>query len=163
MIVFDTSTLVLLAKLDLLQIVTDSNEVLIPQQVKREALAKPELYDARLIQRLITARSLRVSSEISVAGCRSLQGQFNLDRGEAAAILLAKKRGAALAIDDGAGIKTAKVMGLPFLTAVRFLMEFYDRGRIDQKTALAKLDALAKVGRYDVRILKDVRDIFEKR
>jgi predicted nucleic acid-binding protein len=163
MIVFDTSTLVLLAKLDLLQIVADNNELWIPQQVKREALAKPELYDARLIQGMIAAGSLRVSGEISVAGCRSLQGQFNLDIGEAAALLLAKKRGAAIAIDDGAAIKTAKIMGLPFLTAVRFLVEFYDRGRIDQKTALAKLDTLAKVGRYDARILGDVRSLLEKR
>lgn len=163
MIVFDTSTLVLLAKLDLLEIVANSNELWIPQRVKREALVKPELYDAQLIQRMITGGSIRVSTEISVAGCRSLQKQFNLDIGEAAALLLAKKRSAAIAIDDGAAIKTAKILGIPFLTAARFLVEFYDRGRIDQKTALAKLDTLAKVGRYDARILEDVRSLLEKR
>lgn len=163
MIVFDTSTLVLLAKLDLLQIVTENKDLLVPQQVKKEALARPELYDARLIQRMIAAGRLRVSNEISAARCRSFQGQFNLDIGEAAALLLAKKRSAAVAIDDGAAIKTAKVMGLPFLTTARFLVELYDRGRIDQKTALAKLDALAKVGRYDLRILEDIRDSLEKR
>ena len=159
MIVFDASTLILLAKLDLLQTVASKSALLIPQQVKKEALARPELYDAQLIQRMITTSKLRVSNEISIASCRSLQGQFNLDIGEAAALLLAKKHGAAVAIDDGAGIKTAKIMGLPFLNAMRFLVECYNRGSMDRKMALAKLDTLSKIGRYDARILQDARDI----
>ena len=43
------------------------------------------------------------------------------------------------------------------------IAEFYDRGHMDQETALAKLETLASVGRYSARILEDVREILEKR
>ena len=47
---------------------------------------------------------------------------------------------------------------LPFFTAIHVLLEFYEKGRMNKKTALAKLDVLEKTGRYNAQILADARE-----
>ena len=69
-IVFDASTLILLAKVDLLQIMARKVEIHIPRVVENEALAKPDLYDAQLIARMIEEGVIRVSDAVASVGIR---------------------------------------------------------------------------------------------
>ena len=64
-VVFDASTLILLAKVDLLQIVAQKVEIRIPRVVESEAMAKPDLYDAHLIGRMIKEGAIRISESQS--------------------------------------------------------------------------------------------------
>ena len=157
MVVLDASTLILLAKCDLLPLLAERTRLAIPPEIQREALAKPELYDARVIAALIKAGRIEVLAVAGNLNARQVQKDFGIEAGETAALLLAKEQAAPLATDDWPAIKAAKVLGVPFLTAIHVLLELHAKGRLTREVALAKLDTLEKVGRYNVRILEDAR------
>jgi len=157
MVVLDASTLILLAKTDLLPLLAEKTRLLIPEEVQREALAKPELYDARVIAGLLRTGKIQLLKDPPVQRCKQLQADFALERGEASALLLAREKRLPLGTDDGPTIKAAKLMGLPFLTAIHVVVELCEKGRLDKQTALAKLERLQQIGRYGVQILEDAR------
>jgi len=157
MVVLDASTLILLAKSDLLPLLGQKTGIVIPQQVRQEALARRELYDARLIEETVQAGKIQVSRLSRPDRLRQVQRDFGLEAGEAAALLLAKERGEPLGTDDGVAIKAAKVMGVPFFTAIHVLLELVHKRRLDEELALAKLETLGRLGRYSVQILEDAR------
>ena len=132
------------------------------RQVKEESLAKPQIYDAQLIDRMIKDGKIEVSEEASTANTKALREQFRIDIGEAAALFLAKEKGSILGIDDGPGIRASKILGVPFVTAIHILTGFYEQGHIDSQSALAKLEALEKWGRYHARIIEDARARIQK-
>ena len=156
-VVFDASTLILLAKVDLLQIMARKVEVHIPRVVENEALAKPDLYDAQLIARMIKEGAIRVSDAVASVGVKTIQKQFRLAEGEAAALWMAKDNRCVLGIDDGPGIRAAKIMGVPFVTAVQVLVGLSEQGHLDKPSAIAKLDSLAIWGRYSAQLIGDAR------
>jgi predicted nucleic acid-binding protein len=157
MIVFDASTLILLAKIDLLPLLTEKTRLLIPEEVRREALAKPELYDARVIGGLLRTGTIQLVRGSSVRRCKQLQADFALGAGEAAALLVAKEKHLPLGTDDGPTIKAAKLLDVPFVTAIHVAVALHETGRLDTDTALAKLERLQQVGRYSIQILEDAR------
>ena len=157
MIVLDASTLILLAKSDLLPLLAETTQIEIPPEVQQEALARRELYDARMIGEMLRTGKIQVSKSPRPEGRRQIQVDFGLEAGEAAALLLAKENDQPLGTDDGPAIKAAKIMGIPFFTAIHVLLELHEKGRMDEKAALVKLDMLQKVGRYSIQILEDAR------
>ena len=161
-VIFDASTLILLAKVDLLQLMATKVEIHIPRVVENESLAKPDLYDAQLIARMIKEGVIRVSATATSVGVKTIQKQFRLAEGEAAALWMAKNRKCALAIDDGPGIRAAKVMGIPFVTAIQVLVGLAEEGHVDKPSAIAKLDSLAIWGRYSAQLVGDARLKIEK-
>lgn len=163
MIVVDTSTLILLAKTDLLPLLAEKTRLLIPEQVRREALAKPKLYDARVIADMLRTGTIQLVKDPNVKRCRRIQEDFALEAGEAAALLVAREKRLPLGADDGPTIKAAKLLGVPFVTAIHVLVELREKGRIDTDTALAKLERLQQVGRYSVQILEDARKRIQRR
>lgn len=162
MAVLDASTLILLAKSDLLPLLTERTHVEIPQEVQREALARKELYDARIIEGMLRAGKIQLSKYARPARRRQIQLDFGLQAGEAAALLLAKENNRPLGTDDSPAIKAAKIMGVPFFTAIHVLLELHEKGQISKKAALVKLDVLQKVGRYSAQILDDAKKRIEK-
>lgn len=94
---------------------------------------------------------------------KQIQVDLGLEAGEAAALLLAKEKKSPLGTDDALAIKAAKIVGVPFFTAIHLLLELHvllelhEKGRMNGKAALVKLDMLQKVGRYSVQILQDAR------
>jgi len=89
-IVLDSSTLILLAKLDLLREVTGEFCASIPRRVRQEALAK-QSPDAELIRLLIHEKRLQViraPKEIA----KKLAKDFRLHAEEAEALALASRR-----------------------------------------------------------------------
>jgi predicted nucleic acid-binding protein len=152
-IVLDSSTLILLAKIDLLREVTSELRASIPERVREEVLAK-QSPDAELIRLLIHEKRVEVihaHKERSV----KLAEDFKLHAGEAEALALAIEIEAPLAVDDGPTIKACKVVGRPFLTAIHFLIHFTETNRISREIALEKLARLSTYGRYKGRIIQD--------
>ena len=83
MLVSNTSTLVLLAKIDCLEkFIELSPTIEIPIQVKTEALFYEESYYARLIKRLIQDRKLIVK-KVKGNKLNNVMKEFKLDIGEA--------------------------------------------------------------------------------
>lgn len=156
-IVFDASTLILLAKVDLLQIVAEKVNVVIPREVKDEVMAKPQTYDAQLIGQMLKDGSISMSREVPNAVINKIQEQFRIDAGESAALFLAKENIWALGVDDGPAIRAAKIFGVNFVTAIHILIELHGQGIINSESAMAKLESLNICGRYNVQIIEDAR------
>ena len=70
---------------------------------------------------------------------------------------MARENQLPLGTDDGPAIKTAKILGVPFFTAIHVLLDLHEKEQISTDVALAKLDVLQHVGRYGVQILEDAR------
>ena len=153
MIVFDASTLILLAKIDILQLVLYKYSGVMPESVKEEILYKKAM-DTELIIQQIKDGNLALEKNPSKDKMNHILKDFPLGRGEAAALIIAKEKGSILATDDGLAIKVCKIFGVKFTTAIHFLIE----AGLDKSMAGAKLKMLKKYGRYSADIIKDAEE-----
>lgn len=155
MIIFDASTLILLAKIELLKEISKEVEIIIAVEVKNEATRKKDLFDVQIIRELIEQDIIRIEEVKDRKSIEKLKKDFNIAEGEAASLVLAKGKGFILATDDGPAIKAAKILGVHFTTAIDFLIRAYEREILTKKIAMSKLDRLSKYGRYTSRIIED--------
>jgi predicted nucleic acid-binding protein len=159
---FDASTLILLAKIDLLPLVAREVEIHIPEVVEREALVKPDSYDAQLIDHMIREGAIKVAADVPASEVRLIEREFRLAEGEASALWIAKENHCVLGIDDGPGIRAAKILGVSFVTSLQILVGLSVGKRLDRPAALAKLDSLLSWGRYGPQLAGDARAKIEK-
>jgi len=153
-IVFDASTLILLAKIELLREITEEINVIIPEKVKSECLLK-EGIDATLISTLIRETKIIVKKAGNAEAIKKIQHDFRIETGEAEALWLARRLDCAIAVDDGPTIKACKVIGQRFTTAIHFLLNLASQNRLEKSMALAKLEKLSVYGRYSKKIIED--------
>jgi len=152
--IFDSSTLILLAKIDLLRESAEGASIVIPPKVKEECLLKDSL-DALLIRTLIAEGKIKVEKAGNREAVRKLQADFRIEEGEAQALWLGKRLGCPLAVDDGPTTKACKVLGVKFVTAIHFLINLRATGKLELPLALSKLETLAAYGRYSSKIIGD--------
>lgn len=166
MIVFDSSTLILIAKMELLGSFLSSVQltVAIPVEVERECCKAKKTLDALMIQKALDESRLQVRAVKNPKLVSKLQADFSLGRGEAEALALALgQKAQLLAIDDKNGINASKLLGIPFTTAMGILVRSHEKGLLNQTEALAKLAALARHGRYAASIVEDAKRWLEGR
>ncbi len=166
MIIFDSSTLILIAKIDLLSPFLASVElpVAIPVEVERECCGAKKTMDALMIQKALEESRIQVLAVKNRKVVSRLQADFSLGRGEAEAIALAiNERAQLLGIDDKNGINAAKLLAIPFTTAVGILVRSREKGLLNHSEASAKLTALAEYGRYKPSIVENARRKMEAR
>ncbi len=154
MLVSNTSTLVLLAKIGCLeQFIAISPVIEIPSQVKEESLFHPESYYALLIHKLIIQEKIKVVT-VKEESIRPIINQFRLDKGEAAAyILFNPLKHKAILTDDGELIKLCKLQEVPFTCALGVIVRLYDRKLIPKEKALEKINELQRIGRYAPKLI----------
>jgi predicted nucleic acid-binding protein len=153
-IVFDTSTLILLAKIELLREIAGNVKIIIPEKVRIESLLK-EGIDAILISTLIKEKKIEIKKAGDVEAVRKIQRDFRIETGEAEALWLARKLECPIAVDDGPTIKACKVIGQKFTTAIHFLLNLASQNRLELPIAMAKLEKLNLYGRYSKKIIED--------
>lgn len=163
MIIFDASTLILLAKIEILKMITQTQEILVSKEVELEAACRPEFLDAKIIIELIKTGKIKVVKVKNPALLKRIQEDFAIAGGEASVLLLARQRQAILATDDGQTIRACKVLGVKFVTAIHFLLSVYYKRRISRELALVKLERLKNLGRYNARIISDAINRIEGR
>lgn len=162
MIVFDSSTLILLAKTEILELFISNfpSRILIPEKVLSEVAAGGE--ETPWVIRFIEAQRIEV---LKLRGDRlkgKLMQDFNIDIGEAEALILALQEGASLiATDDRNAIRACKMLKLNFVTAIAILIRAFERGLIEKDEALLKLQKLQSFGRYGRAIIDDARKRIE--
>lgn len=157
MLVFDASTLILLTKIDILQIVLQWFSAIIPELIKEEVTYKNTM-DARIIAKQIKEKKIVVIKNPSTEKINRVLKDFPLSRGEAAAILTAKEKNGILTTDDGVIIKVCKIFDVKFVTAVHFLIEARIKEILNESLAVAKLELLIKYARYTPQIVKDAEE-----
>jgi len=166
MIVFDASTLILIAKAELLDLFLAASklEAVIPPEVAAECIGGKKTFDALVIEKALDEARIRVVPVRNRRLVEKLRADFSLGKGEAEAVALALLEGAALlGIDDKQGINACKLVGVPFTTAISILVRTWEKGLLERSDALAKLAALAKYGRYRTSIIEDARRTLEER
>jgi uncharacterized protein len=160
MIVFDASTLILIAKAELLDLflANVSVPVAVPGEVERECCGFKKALDAVIIQKALDESRIKTVVIKNRRLVAKLQVDFSLGRGEAEAIALAlNEKAQVLGIDDKNGINACKLLGVAFTTAVGILIRSREKGLLEESEALEKLASLAKHGRYKDSIIEDAR------
>jgi predicted nucleic acid-binding protein len=162
MIVFDASTLILIAKVGLLDLflanVGAPAPVAIPDEVEKECCRVKRVLDAVMIQKALDESRIETIGVKNRRLVARLQADFSLGWGEAEAIALALgEKAEVLGIDDKNGINGCKLLGIPFTTALGILIRTREKGLLEESGALERLSALAKHGRYKGSIIEDAR------
>ena len=163
MIVFDASTLILLAKIELLDIFVSSfrGGISIPEIVRDEVCIHGR-EETPLLTRLIEDKKIHVSKVKADKAARKIMDDFHIDAGEAAAIILALDEKASLvATDDRNAIRACKALKLDFTTAVAILIRAFEKNLIDKTEALIKIQKLESVARYNRAIIEEARKLIE--
>ena len=160
MVVFDASTLILIAKVELLDLFLADVRlpVAIPSEVERECCGSKRTPDSAIIQGMLDDSRIKVVALKNRQAVVKLQTDFSLGRGEAEAVALAiTAKAQLLGTDDKNGIRACKLLGLPFTTAVGILIRSCEKGLLKEPEALERLALLAKHGRYRHSIVEDAR------
>ncbi|MBI5204856.1 MAG: hypothetical protein HZA11_08065 [Nitrospirae bacterium] len=159
MIVLDASTIILLAKIDMLELFVSNfhGKILIPDKVKAEACMGGS-EETPLIVKLIVDKKINVLRVKDNALIKKLMEDFNIDRGEAEVLTLAMQEKAVIvATDDRNAIRACKILKKDFTTAIAILIRAFEKKLIDNDEALAKLQKLESVARYSKIIIEDAR------
>ncbi len=157
MIIFDASTLILLAKIDLLELFISSfhGRVLIPERVDLE-INKPNYPESPLVKKLIGDKKISIVKIKNTRQTEKLMEDFNIDIGEAEAISFAINENVRfVATDDRNAIRACKILKIEFVTAIAILIRAYEKKLIDRDEASIKLQKLKSVGRYSKTIIAD--------
>lgn len=159
MIIFDASTLILLAKIDVLDLFISnySGQVCIPVKVRAEVLRKGSA-ETPCIAGLIKDGKIEVVEVKEEGRIQKLMADFNIDSGEAEAIVLAlHKKKALVATDDRNAIRVCKFLKLDFVTAISILIRAVEKRLLSKNEAVLKMEKLEFVGRYKKSIIADAR------
>jgi len=153
--VADSSALILLAKCNLLEIVCNLFEVIVPSTVIAEVASdnlSRNYPDAALISDLTSKGTIRIQSH----GSARFPLPISLHQGEKDALLLAIELGRSLfATDDGKAIRAARFLNVPFIITPKIVVELFRLQRISFKKARESLEKLGKIGRYSPEIIAD--------
>lgn len=160
MIVFDSSTLILLAKADILDSFVEDfrGKVLIPREVEDESCDRKESFDALQIRRKIREKKIGVVKISNVSLCAQLMRDFRISRGESEALALALVRNAKLiATDDKNAIKACKLLKISYTSAMALLVRMAEKKVIEPDKAKTALGALMRYGSYSIGIIKEAK------
>lgn len=164
MVVFDASTLILLAKTGLLAVFASDykGRILIPEKIMSEVSAKRS-EEALVISEFVKEGRFEIQKSGDKKLVDKLMEDFNIDRGEAEALQLALKENAvAVATDDRNAIKAAKMLKIDFITALAFLIRAFEKKLLTPDEASCKLWKLKAVGRYGHEIIDDAASRIRK-
>lgn len=157
MIVFDSSTVILLAKIEILELFISNfhNRVVIPERVRSEiCMEKQE--ETPLIVKLIANKKIEVLKARNINQINKLMDDFNIGAGEAEALTLAiQEEVSIIATDDRNTIRASKIIKIDFTTAMAILIMAYKKRLIEKDEALIKLERLQSIGRYSRAIIED--------
>ena len=159
MVIFDSSTLILLARTEVLEvfIANFTGQVLIPEKVKEEVLMKDGT-EMLQVAALIEGGQISVLRVSDRKLLQKLVEDFNIDLGEAEAITLAlQKKGAMVATDDRNAIRACKLLKLDFITAIAILIRAAEKKLFSRSESLLKLEKLEAIGRYKKSIIADAK------
>lgn len=151
-IVADSSSLILLAKIELLELFSSSCELYIPTSVFDECVQNVDRVkypNAYAINYLVENHSITVAS-----ATKRKDLPLKLDKGEEEAIqLMLELHADILASDDGKAIKVCKLLKIPYVVTPKIVTELYVKKTITLVKAKESLENLRIWGRYSPDII----------
>ena len=163
-VVSDTTPLISLMKAHRLEVLHELfNEVLIPAAVFEELTGNARFQDeASIIQKSSFIRCVSVDQPRSV---RLLQRTTGLDRGESEAIVYAGDHQADfLLMDEAAGRRAAKAIGLHVMGTIGILLNAFDEHILTEEEILNAFDILKRSNRrISNQLIQDAMDYIHSR
>lgn len=164
MTVSNSGPLIHLAKIDRLKLLKELfGEVIIPEEVKLEVVDRGKdegIADAFLIEGEIENGWILIDRSNDDKS-KKIAESAGIERGEASAIMLAKKRNCAVLIDDLAARRFAIGLGLEVVGSIGVLVRSAKMGKISKRDALESLDKLSKVMWLGVDVYEGARKVIE--
>ncbi|HII54245.1 hypothetical protein COX84_00625 [Candidatus Micrarchaeota archaeon CG_4_10_14_0_2_um_filter_49_7] len=160
--VFDSSTLILAARAGILSHLFNMfTKIIIPDGVYNEVViaGKQKLReDALIVEQEIKNNKIEVISVKKRDAVTKLLEEFNLQRGEAEAIVIClEHRALFLGTDDKEAIKVCRVYKIPFITALALTVKLAKERYILPTEAKLIMMKLEKVGYYSNQIVADAK------
>lgn len=167
MLVFDASTLILLAKVELLDLFLDDFQgaSLLPRAVEAECVGGQPRLDGLLIQQRIQEGRLAVVEVRQPQVVARLVHDFRLGSGEAEALALALEKGEAAAVvatDDRNAIRACKVLRLGFVTSLGVLVRSVEKDLLTAEDGKRLLRDLDSYGRFRPTLIEEVLQQIEE-
>lgn len=161
-IISDATSLILLAKIDLLEKFVEDNEVIMPKLVYEEIIKGKDKgrEDSMLVERLVTEKILLIKSPDNKFK-EKLEKMFNLKGGELEVVSLAIGKTNVILSDDKKCINTAKTLKINFITSLDVVVALYKKCRISKEKALESLDGLSEYGWYAKDLVKNYREVIK--
>ena len=158
-IVSDATSLILLAKIGLLETFVTRNAVVMPPKVYEEVAKGKDKgrLDALLVERLVDEKKLIISVPDNGTKAR-IEKLFNVHGGEldVLAIALATKR--TIVTDDKKCFNVAKALKLSFVTSLDVVVALYRKGVISKQVALQCIENLDSYGWYAKDLIKTYKE-----
>jgi len=155
-LVADTSSLIYLAKASIIRSFLESFEVTVPPSVHRELIREGYPHSEE-IRRFSEEGFLAIQPVKKPSG---LNPTF-LKGGERDVIILFYQLGSdGILIDDGAGVRTCRKHGIPFVSALLVPSLLLIKNTIDAKQAKKSLDKIERIGRYSREVILFARTCF---
>jgi len=160
MIISDSSTLILLAKCELIELFVSGFSLIIPETVYDETIRKGmEIgkYDAYLLEKLVYDEKIQVK-QTNNESLRKIQDFFSIHSGESDAIALCLDLNVKyLLCDDKKAINACRILGIKFLTALDILLAMHTNNLISNEKANVSLDRLEEFGWYNKELINRIR------
>lgn len=156
LIVVDASSLILLTRVDLMAMVLEEFQVMVPERVYEECVNQGTLRrfpDALAIQQWTHDKKL----EIRKVDVRKHKFLHKVNQGEQEAIALSLEvPESVLLTDDGNAVKIARYLKKAFIISPLVVLDLYRLEKIPYETARKSIEKLSIVGRYLPNIIADV-------
>ena len=160
MIIVDSSSLILLAKLNMLDILIGNikHKIVIPQLVYAECTAKQDLFDAQIIKQRVTKGLIGTIDISNRKLYNKIVKDFNLGKGEAESITLCIELKSGMITDDKKAINACRVLKIKFTTVPRLVVRFYKKKLLTKTEANLIIKELHRLGRYSDDIMNKVKE-----
>ncbi len=150
--VSNTSTLILISKIDLLRTFLEKfGHINIPDKVYEEFIEK-DSFENKVILKEIKNKKIIVN-KVNINEYIDIIKDYKLHEGEAAAYALHLKHKSKLILtDDKELIKLCRVENVPFICALAIVVMLLEKKVLNKESAIEKLNQLQGYGRYSRKI-----------
>ena len=152
-IICDSSILILLSKLEMLDLLIEAfDDIIIPQAVYHESVVLGKMLkkmDALLIEKKIKDGKIKVEEINDLTEKENIITNFNIHEGESEAIVLYLEKNADLfGTDDFKTLKVCKVFNIKYFTTPLFIVRCYLNNKLTKDISILKFEKLLKIGWY---------------
>lgn len=162
-VVFDSSSLILLAKITLLEtFVKLFDKGHIPKEVHEESVKRGKekgMIDAKTIEDMIAQKMIDVRMVKNVKMVKELNESYNVESGEAESIVLSTELNSDLLVtEDERARKIAEKFKIRFTTCPDIILSLFKNKKINREKALNALNELQKFGWYKDWVIQEVKE-----
>ena len=160
MIAIDSSSLILMAKIDILDKIIKNlkKKLALTEEVYRECTIKTEAYDAKIIKKRVEEKAILKKEIKNLALYQKIRADFNLGKGEAEAIVFCLENNTSLVTDDKKAMNACKILRIKFTTAPNLLVMLHNKKLINKVEANSYLRRFEKFGRYTNEVLQRIKE-----